>query len=182
LAKLKRIYETLQLKMKLTTGDSKKSIFKEVRNMINTDFVKQGKNAIVSRVEKMTHLIRDRRFSSYKDIFKNKNTNIFLNVVDLDNLKLDTINYILNTWSVDKDLNENYSTIKFLEDELKAKTEELKQMKKNELERICREYFKNDYERRFKVPIEVIMSALVGDENLLFEIGNYKRLQRVYLI
>lgn len=52
-------------------------------------------------------------------------------------------------------------------------------MKRNELDRICKEYFKNDYERRFIVPLETMLSALVGEEKLLYEMSNYKRMQRV---
>ncbi len=163
----------------MTSGDTKKSIFREVKNLFSTDLSNYDKKFIVNRVEKMTRLIRDRKFSSYKELVKAKKQDFFLNVVDLDNVNIDKINYILKMWSVDKDLSEFYSTLKFLEDEIKEKTDSLKQMKRNELDRIYREYLKNDYERRFKVPIEIMLSALVGEENLLYEVANYKRMQRV---
>lgn len=179
MVKLRKIYETLQLKMKLTTGDSKRSIFKDVKNLFSTDLSLYDKNCIATRIEKMTHLIKDRKFSYYREMLRAKKQDFFINVVDLDNINIDKINYILKKWSSDKDLNEYHSTVKFLEDEINEKTDTLKKMKRNELDRICKEYFKNDYERRFKVPIETMLSALVGEENLLYEVSNYKRMLRV---
>jgi hypothetical protein len=165
--------------MKLSKGDSKKSIFREVNNIFNIDFNKSDRAAIATRVEKMTHFIKDRKFTSYKEKLKFNKQEFFYDVVDLDNINIDNINNILKRWSVNKDLNEYHSTVKFLENEIKEKSEALKKLKKNELERICKEYFKNDYERRFKVTIQTMISALVGEENVLQEITNFKRLQRV---
>ncbi len=177
---MKKIYEALQLKMKLSTGDTKKSIFRDVKNIFDTDFKRFNKNAIAIRVEKMTDLIKERRISSLRETLKNSKRDTFINEIDLDNINVDTINFILNQWNSDKDLNEYNSTVKYIEFEISNKTETIKQMKRNELNRVCKEYFKNDYERRFKVPIETIIAALVGEENFIYEITNYKKMQRVH--
>jgi len=53
-------------------------------------------------------------------------------------------------------------------------------MKKSELDRINKEYLINDYERRFKVPHEVIISALIGEDNTSNEYARQKREQKKY--
>jgi hypothetical protein len=79
----------------------------------------------------MTHLMKERKFSSYRELMKTRKHDTFIDVVYLDNINVDTINYILTKWSADKDLNEYSSTVKHLEIEVKEKTEALKQIKRN---------------------------------------------------
>jgi hypothetical protein len=47
--------------------------------------------------------------------------------------------------------------------------DELDILKKKEVKRITREFLENDYERRFNVPIEIVLNALVGEKNLFYE-------------
>jgi hypothetical protein len=59
--------------------------------------------------------------------------------------------------------------------ELKIKMlNEIDILKKKEVKRITREFLENDYERRFDVPIEIVLSALVGESNLNKEQKIYK--------
>ena len=46
---------------------------------------------------------------------------------------------------------------------------EIEILKKKEMNRIMREFLENDYERRFKVSFEIVLSALVGEYNMIRE-------------
>jgi len=67
-----------------------------------------------------------------------------------------------NRGELGQDAMEYIQTVKELEAEYKSVQTIMQNMKKSELDRINKEYLINDYERRFKVPHEVIISALMG--------------------
>jgi hypothetical protein len=52
-------------------------------------------------------------------------------------------------------------------------------MKRNELNRINKEFYTNEYQRRFNVTQEEMISALIGVDNTSNEIIRQKREQRV---
>jgi len=54
------------------------------------------------------------------------------------------------------------------------------ELKKNELERINFEFLKKDYERRFNILHEEIVSIILGEDNISKEISKIKREQKVY--
>jgi hypothetical protein len=56
---------------------------------------------------------------------------------------------------------------------------ELSQMKRNELNRIGREFLLNDYERRYKVSQNIIISAITGEDNTSTELARQNREQKV---
>ena len=62
-------------------------------------------------------------------------------------------------------------------DEIKNFREKLK---KNEMKRIFEEYLKNDYYQRFKVEKNVVLSALIGEDNILPELNKQMRLAKKY--
>jgi len=70
--------------------------------------------------------------------------------------------------------------IKNLEKQLNDIRNELTLFKKNELKRINREFLTNDYERRFKVNQETIISAIVGDDFVSSEYSRQVRDQKNY--
>ena len=53
-------------------------------------------------------------------------------------------------------------------------------LKKNEMKRIFEEYLKNDYYQRFKVEKNVVLSALIGEDNILPELNKQMRLAKKY--
>jgi hypothetical protein len=66
--------------------------------------------------------------------------------------------------------------------ELKIKMlNEIDILKKKEVKRITREFLENDYERRFNVPIEIVLSALVGEFNLNKEYEKQKIYRNEYI-
>ncbi len=52
-------------------------------------------------------------------------------------------------------------------------------LRKNELNRLMKEFNTNDYERRFKTTKFVVISALIGEENTIAEIDRQTREQKV---
>ena len=58
---------------------------------------------------------------------------------------------------------------------------EIEILKKKEMNRIMREFLENDYERRFKVSFEIVLSALVGEYNMLRENEKQKNYKNEFL-
>lgn len=71
--------------------------------------------------------------------------------------------------------------VKELEEQLKTLYNIMQVMKRNELDRINKEFYTNDYERRYRVSQTGIVSALIGEDNTPSEISKQKREQRVCL-
>jgi len=53
-------------------------------------------------------------------------------------------------------------------------------MKKNELERINKEFITNDYERRFNIKLVEIIRAIVGEELTLSELQKLSKIKKDY--
>ena len=58
----------------------------------------------------------------------------------------------------------------------------LGELKRSEINRISFEFLKKDYERRFSVSIDDIVSVIVGEDNTSHEISKQKREHRVNYI
>lgn len=56
---------------------------------------------------------------------------------------------------------------------------EIQTQKKRELNRISKEYLTNDYERRYNVPQEIVISAICGEDNMNAETSRLIREQKV---
>ena len=53
-------------------------------------------------------------------------------------------------------------------------------LRKKEMDRIFEEYLRNDYFQRFKVEKNVVLSALIGEDNILPELNKQMREARKY--
>ena len=58
---------------------------------------------------------------------------------------------------------------------------EIEILKKKEMNRIVKEFLENDYERRFKVSFEIVLSALVGEYNMIRENEKQKNYKNEFL-
>ena len=58
---------------------------------------------------------------------------------------------------------------------------EIVQLKNDELERISKEFLSNDYERRFSITLDQVISALIGEDQTANEFAHQSRLQRVFI-
>ena len=91
---------------------------------------------------------------------------IYSMIDDNEDLDLDTrylMNYVVELEKVITDLKSN-----------------LFQSKQNELTRISKEFLVNDYERRFGVGIEKIISAIVGNDNSMSEMKRILKERKNY--
>jgi hypothetical protein len=53
-------------------------------------------------------------------------------------------------------------------------------IKRTEMDRVFKEFLTNDYERRFKVTKNIVISALIGEENVTDELTRQAREQKVF--
>lgn len=70
---------------------------------------------------------------------------------------------------IDKDTKYLMKYVKELEDIVSTIKLDMEKLKDREIARISKEFLINDYERRFKINIETVMSAIVGHNNTLLE-------------
>jgi len=59
---------------------------------------------------------------------------------------------------------------------------EIQISKKRELNRISKEYLTNDYERRYNISQETVISAICGEDNMNAEFSRLIREQKVFII
>jgi hypothetical protein len=71
------------------------------------------------------------------------------------------------------------NTVNYIEGQVKAKQAEAQQLRRKELNRISKEFFRNDYERRFGVSVETMFGAIVGIDNVASEVNRHHREHRV---
>ena len=108
---------------------------------------------------KYTKNVRKLNTASIGEILKQSELN-----QDPDNIT-NNIEYIKNTLKYEKRIND-----------LKN---EICNIKANELKRINTEFLYNDFERRFLVNKEKVVSAIVGIENLRLEMSKLNKYQKV---
>jgi hypothetical protein len=119
---------------------------------INSDIIKQ----LIERYKKENNLYDENlNIKKIQDLMKNR-----------AGLADDKIEYI--------------KTVQDLESDIKTLQSEMQIMRRNELDRINKEFYTNDYERRFKVNLEGIISALIGEDNTPNEYGKQIRDQKSY--
>lgn len=91
------------------------------------------------------------------------------NTVDLKNKNL----------KLDYESAELLKEIKILEKSEEEISNEIKTLKRNELNRVNREFLLNEYGRRFNVTQESVISALIGEDYTENEFNSLKREQNV---
>ena len=142
------------------------------------------------------------------NIFKDNVINLKLKLKNIKNKKSNEINYFLNDNGMkiikynsminlmkkkkkekksksseinNEKIEDNFKKYESLK-QVKCKLlDELDILKKKEVKRITREFLENDYERRFNVPIEIVLSALVGEFNLNKEYEKQKIYRNEYI-
>ena len=57
----------------------------------------------------------------------------------------------------------------------------MEEMKKNEIQRIFKEFTHNDYERTYHAPIDVVLGALIGEHNRNIQVNNYNIFRKGHL-
>ena len=83
---------------------------------------------------------------------------------------------------IDEDTITSLKFIGLLEKQSEKIKKELFQMKNSELERILKEFLMHDYERRFSTTLDMVISALIGEDQTAAEFAHQSRLQKVFYI
>ena len=71
--------------------------------------------------------------------------------------------------------------IKNLKNEIIEIEKKIKNIKNNEINRIFKNFIKNDYERKHNVTIEDVLKCLIGEHNKNLIISKYYKLEKEYL-
>ena len=141
---------------------------------------------------------KQNKYENTKALFRTS-INHNLNSKSLPKIKLNKLNIVNNTINqnnvtiknIDKVLNEKNPYSKILESpyiqkisDLAAESAnldyEILQMKRKELNRLFKEFFINDYEKRFHVVIETVLGALVGENKRDHEMVKYSKMKKDY--
>lgn len=81
--------------------------------------------------------------------------------------------------NLEEDSFEIVGKISELEAQYEKKKKNLQKIKRDELDRISKEFLTNEYERRFNVSKKTIVSAIVGEDNTDSEIIRQSREENV---
>lgn len=105
---------------------------------------------------------------------------IIKDLIEKGKLNLQTMSAILDSYYTINNVLPDYIQLldKLGEEERNIK-KEISEMKRQELDRIGKEFLLNAYERRFNVTLETVISALIGEENSFWEFERIRRKRRV---
>lgn len=71
--------------------------------------------------------------------------------------------------------------IKDLEKKIKELEEDMNKKKKNEINRIFKEYIDNDYQNKYQAPIYVVLGALFGEHLRNIQVNKFNTFKKEYL-
>ena len=172
-------------KNKKILNDIKKNLQKKIHNMFYKSKTKTHR--LKSSFEFKTDLIKKNKISK-QSIFQHNFINPYLSA-NADESLDENINSVKE---MSKFMEKNSSKIDFnklsgLEnvEKLKIKINEIEneimELKKEEVNRIFKEYVSNDYENKFHAPIEKVLGALIGEHNKNIEINKFNKYKKEYL-
>lgn len=58
---------------------------------------------------------------------------------------------------------------------------EMKELKKRELSRVCMEFYKYDYERRYNTSMNIVLSALIGEDYSALDVSRQSKEMQVFI-
>jgi hypothetical protein len=136
---------------------------------------KKEKEEAIDRNIKMK---KSKKFNDKNEKILEKYKENFL--MDNENFNLKSIQEFLDNKSgMKKETVEIINTLSFLEAQENKLRIILEKMKKDELNRLSKEFITNDYERRFKTTRHQVISAMIGEDNTMHEITKIQRDQKV---
>ena len=187
---IKFIFKQANISIRLNEFD--KEIHKKQEELFNlgiNNSFNNGNNR--NRHQTFFQTIQNQKFlnlKSYKKYHHKNFSNDFFenNLFDLTstvpNLKLNEMEKIIKN-TKKKITDEQMKKLIEYQNKIKEK-ENLKNfyenLKKNEMNRIFDEYLKNNYYQRFKVEKNVVLSALIGEDNILPELNKQAREAKIY--
>ena len=123
-----------------------------------------------------------------KIFLKKKNINkeqkkkklIFQTQIKKNEISENKINIENNKTQISKIMLPQINKINIIKNEIENLDNEIKKLKKDEIKRIFNEFFKNNYKERFKVIIDIVLSALIGENEKDKELIKYIKFQNDY--
>ena len=119
--------------------------------------------------------------SNFKAIFsRGKKSSMILK--NNDKITLNEVQKVIGTQEqkIEQKALELLGRIKIVNDTIQQFKREMEFLKRNELDRLNKEFYRNNYQRRFGVSQEVVISAIVGEDFLLHELFREKKQQKDY--
>jgi hypothetical protein len=177
-----------QTKINLQLHEFDKEIFKKQEELFNLGINNTyNKNKHKNFFHTMQNQKLNFNVNNYKTYNKNNENELYENnLFELTSIppiiKINQMEKIIKN-TKNKITNEQMKKLIEYKNKLKEK-ENLKNyyenLKKNEMNRIFDEYLKNNYYQRFKVEKNVVLSALIGEDNILPELNKQAREAKMY--
>jgi hypothetical protein len=166
-----RIKNKRKMKTKLLF---KTSVKMDSQNSNNAEESKTPINNLNLDANQFNSIEERDRFMSLIEKYKKES------LVEVESMTYKTVNnYGLQGGDITRATLDLLNKIKDLESEETSVKANIQSVKKAELDRIFKEYLTNDYERRYKVTKSVVISALIGEDNIFHELVRQAREQRV---
>jgi len=141
-------------------GETKKGIGKGFFNMANLS--KEKNDGI-------------KNFNTKGITFQNNNIESHLNIV-VDNLSIKNVDdYLTSKEKTQENSNLIFKELFEIDNQMVMMKNNMSNMRRNEMNRLIKEFNMNDYERRFKTTRYNVISALIGEENTNMEINRQNR-------
>ena len=162
------------LKLKSINNNKEKGenkSFKKLKSFFDLPFIAGDPNALTmgkSEIGNINKLLKDGQNQNSKipDVLKIKDYARIIN----------NSGYFLNSEEIKKV--QNYLSLKTQLNNLRKKKEK---MKTNEMTRIFKEFQRNDYENRFNIDKNTVISALIGEDNLNSELVKQSKREKKYI-
>ncbi len=188
------IFDLAKVSLKIKELNEK---LNQSREILNNSGIKQVVNKFktlrgkkISHFENSIYLTEKKKFNDYQAYAKSQD------YTDLSNLK--SINELVTIPPVIKlkdleDLIERSGELinheqmrdlfQYLEDldRIDKMKEYLKERRKKEMDRIFNEYLRNDYKKRYNVEKNVVLSALIGEDNINAELTKQLKRAKMYM-
>lgn len=190
-------------KNSIILGEFKKKL-KKMQKMLK---ILQGPQKGVKKIENEKNYCKEETFQTSLYKSNNNKNNAFLSLTNNDNSKfqlgircarnkkssiimrnpekitLYEVEKVLqkNDQIIDQESLDLLGKIKLLDKTIKEFKEGMDARKKEELDRLNSEFFKNNYQRRFGVSQEIVISAIIGEDFMIHELFREKKKQKEYL-
>lgn len=194
LTELNNKLNELNKRMKVTSSslkvshnkENEKNDFNKTNLTFKTSLYKKGHKKILKSPQPKTNYFLGSSSSksissNFKAIFsRGKKSSMILE--NNDKITLNEVQKVIGTHEqkIDPQALEVLGHIKIVNDTIQKFKSEMDILKRNELDRLNKEFYRNNYQRRFGVSQEVVISAIVGEDFLLHELFREKKQQKDY--
>lgn len=163
-------------KMSLEINDIRNEIIKE-KTILKGSFGNKNNNKPVdlfkTKLEQQKNLYKERKYYAIEYGTDAKD--------DLPSRSIKLVNqWLAQREKIDEDTQLKLNVIERLHSKQKEIEGEMRKLRNAEMERIFKEFILNNYENRYQVSIETVISALVGEVNKDREMVKFNRTKKIY--